>query len=82
MVFYSCATSTINRKFPRFIYIPIKQYGYSQQLILFGLAEKKINYFFDGLGPILIPFKTVVEIIRIFEGKDGKIDILFDKKIR
>ena len=45
----------------------------------FRLAEKKINYFFDGLGPILIPFKTVVEIIRIFEGKDGKIDILFDK---
>jgi len=43
------------------------------------LAEKKFNYFFPELGPILIPFKTVVEIIRIFEGKEGVVDILFNK---
>ena len=80
MVFYSCATSTIKPEISS-VYL----YSNKTNMVTFTatdsfrLAEKKINYFFDGLGPILVPFKTVVEIIRIFEGKDGKIDILFDK---
>lgn len=45
----------------------------------FRLAEKKINYLFDNFGPILIPFKTVVEIIRIFDGYDGNLDLYFNK---
>lgn len=80
MVFYSCAVSTIKPEIS-------SVYLYSNKTNMltftatdsFRLAEKKINHFFPELGPILIPFKTVVEIIRIFDGKDGKVDILFDK---
>ena len=79
-VFYSCATSAIKPEIS-------SVYLYSNKTDMltftatdsFRLAEKKINYFFPEFGPILIPFKTVVEIIRIFEGKEGKIDILFNK---
>lgn len=45
----------------------------------FRLAEKKINYLFDNFGPILIPFKTAVEIIRIFDGYNGNLDLYFNK---
>ena len=45
----------------------------------FRLAEKKFNYSFDNLGPLLIPFRTVAEILRIFDGKSGKININFNK---
>ena len=80
MVFYSCALSAIKPEISS-VYL----YSSKTDMITFTatdsfrLAEKKINYFSPELGPILIPFKTVVEIIRIFEGKEGKIDILFNK---
>src|SRR3989344_5431694 len=80
MVFYSCATSAIKPEISS-VYI----YSSKAEMLTFAatdsfrLAEKKINYFFPELGPVLIPFKTVVEIIRIFEGKEGKMDILFNK---
>jgi len=45
----------------------------------FRLAEKKINYFFEGFGPLLIPIKTTMEMVRIFDGKEGKINITYDK---
>lgn len=45
----------------------------------FRLAEKKINYSFSDFGPLLLPFKTVAEILRIFEGRSGKIKIIFNK---
>lgn len=80
MVFYSCALSTIKPEISS-VYL----YSSKADMITFTatdsfrLAEKKINYFFPEFGPILIPFKTVVEIIRIFDGKEGNLDILFDK---
>lgn len=79
-VFYSCSLSTIKPEISS-VYL----YSNKTEMITFTatdsfrLSEKKFNYFFSDLGPILIPFKTVVEIIRIFEGKDGKIDVLFNK---
>lgn len=79
-VFYSCALSAIKPEISS-VYL----YSNKTEMLTFTatdsfrLAEKKINHFFPNLGPILIPFKTVVEIIRIFDGKDGKVDILFDK---
>lgn len=46
----------------------------------FRLAEKNIHIkFTNDFQPILIPYKNVVEIIKILEGFDGEIDILFDK---
>jgi len=45
----------------------------------FRLAEKKINYSFPGLGSLMIPFRTVAEILRIFEGREGKIKLISDK---
>ena len=79
-VFYSCSISSIKPEIS-------SVYMYSSKADMltftatdsFRLAEKKINHFFPELGPILIPFKTVVEIIRIFDGKEGKLDILFNK---
>ncbi|MCR4284086.1 MAG: DNA polymerase III subunit beta [Parcubacteria group bacterium] len=45
----------------------------------FRLAEKKIPYKFKGFSPLIIPYRSIVEIIRIFENKEGDIDIIFDK---
>lgn len=45
----------------------------------FRLAEKKLPYKFNGFSPIIIPYRSVVEIIRIFENSEGDIDIIFDK---
>ena len=79
-VFYSCAISAIKPEISS-VYI----YSSKADMLTFAatdsfrLAEKKINHFFPEFGPILIPFKTVVEIIRIFDGKEGKMDILFNK---
>lgn len=80
MVFYSCSLSNIKPEIS-------SVYLYSSKADMltftatdsFRLAEKKNNYFFDNLGPVLIPFKTVVEVIRIFDGKDGNIEIVFNK---
>ena len=79
-VFYSCALSSIKPEISSvYIYSNKAEMMTFTATDSFRLAEKKINYFFPEFGPILIPFKTVVEIIRIFEGKEGKIDVLFDK---
>ena len=45
----------------------------------FRLAEKKFNYHFKENIKILIPLKSVIEILRIFEGKKGKIKLIADK---
>jgi DNA polymerase-3 subunit beta len=45
----------------------------------FRLAEKKFNYSFPELGSLLIPFRTVAEILRIFEGREGEIKLSPDK---
>ncbi|OHA53896.1 MAG: DNA polymerase III subunit beta [Candidatus Terrybacteria bacterium RIFCSPLOWO2_02_42_20] len=79
-VFYACSLSIIKPEISS-VYL----YSNKTNMLTFAatdsfrLAEKKLNYFFPELGQILIPFKTVVEIIRIFEGKEGRIDVLFNK---
>ncbi len=45
----------------------------------FRLAEKKFKYSFDDFSGILLPFRSAAEVLRIFEGKEGKIKIVFDK---
>lgn len=45
----------------------------------FRLAEKKLDQSFAGLGPLLIPLRSVTEILRIFDGREGKIKLTFDK---
>ena len=45
----------------------------------FRLAEKKFNYSFPELGSLLVPFRTVAETLRIFEGREGKIKLSTDK---
>ncbi|MBU3925581.1 DNA polymerase III subunit beta [Patescibacteria group bacterium] len=45
----------------------------------FRLAEKKFKHSFEDLSGVLIPLKAVVEILRIFEGREGKLKIIFDK---
>jgi len=45
----------------------------------FRLAEKKQKITFEDFQPVLLPFKTVAEILRIFEDKDGELKIITDK---
>lgn len=46
----------------------------------FRLAEKKINTKIpDDFPQTLIPYKNVVEIIRLFEDYNGDIDVIFEK---
>lgn len=45
----------------------------------FRLAEKKFNYSLDEIKGVLLPYRSVVEILRIFEGKEGKVKIIFEK---
>lgn len=45
----------------------------------FRLAEKTLQYKFDNFTPLLIPYKNIIEIIRVFEDKEGDIKITYDK---
>ena len=45
----------------------------------FRLAEKKLDYSFSGSVSLLIPSRSVAEILRIFDGREGKIKLTFDK---
>lgn len=45
----------------------------------FRLAEKKTNLFFPGFKSILIPMKSVSEILRIFDGREGMLKLTLDK---
>lgn len=79
-VYYSASVSEIKPEIGS-VYI----YGDDSSLVFvstdsFRLAEKKIklkqNYSFDG---VLIPFKNVVEIIKIFENYEGELKITLQK---
>jgi len=80
-VWYSCSTSNIIK--PEFSSILLTSDKNKSTIFTatdsFRLAEKKLSYFFDGFGSILIPFKTVAEILRIFDGKEGNIKIIPNK---
>jgi len=45
----------------------------------FRLAEKKINQSLNDFKNILIPLKSVSEILRIFDGREGNIKLIPDK---
>ncbi len=45
----------------------------------FRLAEKKIDFTGQNTKNILIPYRSVVEIIRILDGRPGNIKVSFDK---
>lgn len=45
----------------------------------FRLAEKKVPYRDEILKGLLVPYRSVVEIIRILDGKTGDVKIGFDK---
>ena len=45
----------------------------------FRLAEKTLNYSFDDFDDLIIPLRSIVEILRIFEGKSGKVELVSDK---
>jgi len=45
----------------------------------FRLAEKKLTLEGDvGILSLLIPFKNIAELIRVFDGKDGDVVVIFD----
>jgi len=79
-VWYSCSLSNIKPEISSVYLMSDK----GTQLTFaatdsFRLAERKFNYFFQNFGPILIPFKAIIEIIRIFDGRNGKAKIFFNK---
>lgn len=45
----------------------------------FRLAEKTFNYNFPEKISLLIPYRNVIEIIRVFENKEGNVELMFDK---
>ncbi len=45
----------------------------------FRLAEKIIPYNFSGFSGILIPYKSAIEILRIFENEEGDLTIKIDE---
>ena len=45
----------------------------------FRLAEKKFSYSFPEFKGMLLPQRSVAEILRIFDGRKGKIKLIFDK---
>lgn len=79
-VWYSASNSTIKPELSS-VYV-YRNDGYLTFVSTdsFRLAEKNIHVKVGGdFQPILLPYKNVVEIIKILEGFDGEIDVLFDK---
>ena len=79
-VMYACSFSTIKPEISS-VYI-FSNNGENVTFVAtdsFRLAEKKLNYPINNFGPILIPIKTVLEIIRIFDDKTENLKISFDK---
>jgi DNA polymerase-3 subunit beta len=45
----------------------------------FRLAEKKLFSKSPGFTPVLVPYRNIVEIVRVFDSKEGEMEIVFDK---
>lgn len=79
-VWYSCSFSNIK---PELSSVYFYSKNLNQALFAatdsFRLAEKQINGNFLEIKNLLIPLKSVTEILRIFDGKNGNIKILFNK---
>lgn len=79
-VWYSCSNSTIK---PELSSVFIKSNkGTSLTFAAtdsFRLAERKYSYFFPDFGPILLPIKSISEILRVFDGKNGVLKIKINK---
>ncbi|MCK6462689.1 MAG: DNA polymerase III subunit beta [Candidatus Pacebacteria bacterium] len=79
-VWYSCSNSIIK---PEIASVLI-QSNKSASLIFaatdsFRLAEKRFDYNLNNFGKVLLPFKSVAEILRIFDGVFDKLKIKTNK---
>ncbi len=79
-VWYSASVSSMKPELSSVYIYNEEDYAVFVATDSFRLAEKKVKVkgYTDG-GGILIPFKNVPEVIKIFEGVDGKVDVTFDK---
>ena len=79
-VFY--ASSLLNMK-PEISSVYVYSDGVSALVFVatdsFRLAEKRIECEMENFKAVMIPHKSAIEIMRIFEEKDGKIKIITDK---
>ncbi len=79
-VFYSASVSEIKPEIG-------SVYMYSEQEMLFfvatdsfRLAEKKVNIKKNlNINSILVPFKNITEIVKVFEGVEGTVDVVCNK---
>lgn len=79
-VWYSASNSTIKPELSSIYIYKDNEYLTFVSTDSFRLAEKKVHTKLNTNFPsILIPYKNVVEIIKIFEGFDGIVDLYFDK---
>ena len=79
-VWYSASNSTIKPELSSVYVYKNNDYLTFVSTDSFRLAEKSLHIKFNSdFPPILIPYKNVTEIIRIIDGLDGEIEILFDK---
>lgn len=79
-VFYSASLSNIK---PEISSVYIAPFSNSSIVFVstdsFRLAEKKIESNLKDFIPVIIPFRNIIEIIRVFEDKEGEVEIIIDK---
>jgi len=78
-VWYACSTSNVKPEISSVMVVVKEKNMTFAATDSFRLAEKKIKNKTGEYGPILIPYRTVAEIIRIFEGREGDVKISSDK---
>lgn len=78
-VWYSCSFSNIKPEISSVFIFSGKKPITFVATDSFRLAEKKFNYSFPELSPLLVQSRAVAEILRVFDGKEGKIKLSFDK---
>ena len=79
-VYYSASLSTIKPEISS-VYIYSKN-NYPLTVVAtdsFRLAEKTLKQKFSDFTPVIVPYRNIVEIIRVFENQEGNIKIIFDK---
>ncbi len=78
-VYYSCSLSEIKPELNSvFVYSNKNTPLTFAATDTYRLAEKSIPYTFSEFFSFLIPYKAVVEIIRVFENKTGDMKIIID----
>ncbi|MEI6237994.1 MAG: DNA polymerase III subunit beta [bacterium] len=79
-VWYSASVSSMKPELSSVYVYGEDEYAVFVATDSFRLAEKRVRVdgYKDGEG-MLIPYKNVPEIIKIFDGVDGEVDVSFDK---